>query len=55
MSDKPKVTIGLMLHNEVAYVAETIQSIQKQQYDDYELLVGDNASDDGSSSFRCDT
>jgi len=44
-----KVTIGLMVYNEAAFLHETIRTIQDQSYDDYEIIVGDNASTDGSS------
>jgi len=44
-----KVTIGLMVYNEATYVRETIRSIQQQAFQDFELVVGDNASTDGSS------
>jgi glycosyltransferase involved in cell wall biosynthesis len=44
-----KVTIGLMVYNEAAYVRETIRSIQQQAFQDFEIVVGDNASTDGSS------
>ena len=44
-----KVTIGLMVYNEAAYISETIRSIQQQAFQDFEIIVGDNASTDGSS------
>ncbi len=44
-----KVTIGLMVYNEVDFIDETIRSIQRQAYQDFEIVVGDNASTDGSS------
>jgi glycosyltransferase involved in cell wall biosynthesis len=44
-----KVTIGLMVYNEAAYIRETIRSIQQQAFQDFEIVVGDNASTDGSS------
>lgn len=44
-----KVTIGLMVYNEVAHVRQAIQSIQQQAFQDFELVVGDNASSDGTS------
>ena len=44
-----KVTIGLMVCNEATYVRQTIESIQHQAFQDFELLIGDNASTDGSS------
>lgn len=44
-----KVTIGLMVYNEAAYVRETIRSIQQQAFQDFEIVIGDNASTDGST------
>ena len=44
-----KVTIGLMVYNEVRYIRQSLQTIQSQSFNDYEILVGDNASNDGSS------
>jgi len=45
-----KVTIVLPVYNGEKYVAETIQSILKQTFTDYELLIIDDASTDGSKS-----
>lgn len=44
-----KVTIGLLVYNEIAYVQETIENIRQQSFQDFEILVGDNASTDGTS------
>jgi len=38
-----------MVYNEAKYLRESIQAIKAQSYDDYEIIVGDNASTDGSS------
>lgn len=45
----PKVTVALMVYNEAAHVRAAIESIRGQSFSDYELLVGDNCSTDGSS------
>lgn len=42
----PRVTIGLPVRNGERYLAETVESILAQDCDDFELLVGDNASTD---------
>ncbi len=44
-----KLTIGLMVYNEIDYIGNTIKNILDQPFSDFELLVGDNASTDGSS------
>ena len=44
-----RVTIGLMVFNEATFIRETIISIQQQSFQDFEIIVGDNASTDGSS------
>ena len=45
----PKVTIGLMVYNEEQHVENTIKSILDQNYENFELLVGNNGSTDRSS------
>jgi len=50
-SDKnkvPKITIGLMVRNEEEHLAKTLDSILEQSFADYEILIADNASDDGT-------
>jgi glycosyltransferase involved in cell wall biosynthesis len=41
-----KVTIGMPVCNGAAYVADAIGSILAQTYDDFELVISDNASTD---------
>jgi glycosyltransferase involved in cell wall biosynthesis len=47
-SSKPKVSIGLLVYNGERYLAETIDSILGQTYKDFELIISDNCSTDGS-------
>jgi glycosyltransferase involved in cell wall biosynthesis len=42
----PHVTIGIMAYNEENYLESTIESILKQPFSDYEIIIGDNASED---------
>lgn len=44
----PSVSIITPLHNKVAYIGETIQSVLSQSYSDWEMLIVENGSTDGS-------
>ena len=43
-----KVTIMMPCYNTVAYIKAAIESVQNQTYDDWELLIQDDGSTDGS-------
>jgi glycosyltransferase involved in cell wall biosynthesis len=43
---RPRVSIGLPVYNGDAFIAEAIRSFQAQSFDDFELIVSDNASTD---------
>ncbi|WP_154795462.1 glycosyltransferase family 2 protein [Occultella kanbiaonis] len=43
---KPRLTIGLPVYNGEAHLAETLESLLAQDFTDFELIVGDNASTD---------
>lgn len=45
----PAVTIGLPVYNGVKYVGKAISSILSQDFTDFELLIADNASTDGTT------
>lgn len=45
------LTIGLPVHNAMPYLPETIDSLMRQTYDDYELFVIDDGSTDGSLEY----
>ncbi len=45
----PKITIGLMVYNEEKNLDEAIKSIYEQNFDDMEILIGNNASTDNSA------
>ena len=48
----PTVTVGLPVYNGIEYLDEAIESILAQTFTDFELLLADNASTDGSTQ-RC--
>lgn len=48
MSNTPTVSIGLPVYNGGAYLAPTIETLLAQSYTDFELILSDNASTDGS-------
>ena len=45
----PKVTVGLPVYNGEQYLAGAIQSILKQDFEDFEFIISDNGSDDRTS------
>lgn len=44
----PKVTIGVPVYNGEAYLAEALDSILGQTFTEFELIISDNASTDGT-------
>ncbi len=46
---QPKVTVGLLAYNEALHVRSAIQSITDQSFSDFEILVGNNKSTDGTT------
>jgi len=48
--DMKKVAIGLPVHNGDNYLAATIDSILAQSYGDFDFLISDNASTDGTAA-----
>lgn len=44
----PPVTVGMPVYNGESYVAEAIESILGQTYGDFEFIISDNASTDGT-------
>jgi glycosyltransferase involved in cell wall biosynthesis len=47
-SHRPRVSIGLPVYNGERYIAETLDSLLAQTFQDFELIICDNASDDGT-------
>jgi len=48
MTAMPRLTIGLPVYNGERYLAEAIDALLGQSYQDYELIISDNASTDGT-------
>ena len=46
----PTVTVGLPVYNGERYLAEAIESVLSQTYEDLELVISDNASTDATES-----
>ena len=49
MSTAPRLTIGLPVYNGEQYLAESIDALLGQTYQDFELIISDNASTDGTA------
>jgi glycosyltransferase involved in cell wall biosynthesis len=49
VSAAPRLSIGLPVYNGEVYLAEAIDSLLGQTYDDFELIISDNASVDGTA------
>jgi glycosyltransferase involved in cell wall biosynthesis len=49
MSDKPRVSIGLPVYNGENFLADSLDSLLGQTYEDFELIISDNASTDGTA------
>ena len=48
MSERPVVSVVVPTRNRVHYLTETVASVQGQTFDDWELIVIDDASTDGT-------
>ncbi len=48
MSTAPRLTIGLPVYNGEKYVAESLEALLGQSFTDFELIISDNASTDGT-------
>ncbi|MBN2304985.1 MAG: glycosyltransferase [Anaerolineae bacterium] len=47
-SHKPRVSIGMPVYNGELYIEQAIDSILAQTFNDFELIISDNASTDGT-------
>jgi glycosyltransferase involved in cell wall biosynthesis len=50
MTHQPRLSIGLPVYNGERYLAQAIESLLGQTYSDFELIVCDNASTDGTEA-----
>jgi glycosyltransferase involved in cell wall biosynthesis len=48
MTAVPRVSIGLPVYNGEDYLAEALEALLGQSYEDFELIISDNASTDGT-------
>ena len=46
----PRVSIALPVYNGENYVRKALDSLLAQSYKDFEILIGDNASTDGTQN-----
>jgi glycosyltransferase involved in cell wall biosynthesis len=49
-SSRPVVTVGMPVFNGARFIREAIESVLAQTFTDYELLISDNASVDGTAA-----
>jgi glycosyltransferase involved in cell wall biosynthesis len=49
MTGDPPLSVVMPVHNCVAYVEESVRSILAQSFREYELVIGDDGSNDGTS------
>ncbi len=50
VANKPLVSIGLPVLNEESYLRQTIEALLAQDYDNFELIISDNASTDRTAA-----
>lgn len=46
----PCVSIGMPVYNDVTYIREALESLLSQSFTDFELVISDNASTDGTGT-----
>ena len=49
MNTAPRLSIGLPVYNGKEYLAEALDALLGQTYTDFELIISDNASTDGTA------
>jgi glycosyltransferase involved in cell wall biosynthesis len=50
MSTTPRLSIGLPVYNGERYIRQSIEALLGQSYTDFELIISDNASTDGTGN-----
>jgi glycosyltransferase involved in cell wall biosynthesis len=48
--ENPRVSIGLPVYNSESFLAPALDSILEQSFSDYELIISDNGSTDGTAA-----
>ena len=48
---EPKISVLIPLYNHKNYIADTINSVLNQTFQDFEIIVRDDGSTDGSAEF----
>ncbi len=51
---EPKISLAMPVFNGASFVAETLQSLLSQDFEDFELIVTDNDSSDGTADIVLD-
>jgi glycosyltransferase involved in cell wall biosynthesis len=49
VTSAPRLTIGLPVYNGERYLAESVEALLGQSYEDFELIISDNASTDSTA------
>lgn len=49
MTATPRLSLGLPVYNGEKYLAESIEALLGQSYEDFEMIISDNASTDGTA------
>ncbi len=49
MNATPRLSIGLAVYNGENYLAESLDALLGQTYEDFELIISDNASTDSTA------
>jgi glycosyltransferase involved in cell wall biosynthesis len=52
MNAAPRLSIGLPVYDGENYLAESLDALLGQSYEDFELIISDNASTDGTADIR---
>jgi len=45
---EPQITVGMPVYNEAKYISETLDSVLSQTYRNFEVIISDNNSKDGT-------
>ena len=53
MNRNPAISVVLPVYNAAAYVREAVESILAQSFTDFELIITNDGSSDGSGAILC--